>query len=219
MSLLTKEISFVYVGDVSFDRFAVRTRRQWYGLAAMLLKRYPAPAAVEAEDVVQVLLLAAWKFLARYDFARSADVGRYVQWNAIKKGRRYLLDQARRRDEKGAARTPIPVPISWLSEHEEGACKKALVETAHLADNLMVAQEERAAAVELSLTNCSDATSRAFVREFAHFEDLERASDSESVRNPALALTLRNWGRPAARKAARRAAEEAAGWQPQQQRT
>lgn len=216
MSELGKEIARVYVGDQTFDAFARRTRGQWYGLATMLLRHHPAPVSVEAEDVVQVMLLGAWKFLQRYDFARSPDVGRFVQWNAIKRGRRYLLEQRRQRDEKGAHRPPIPVPVSWLSDSDSSLVRKALAEPAERVDNLLVAREERRRHLEVSLSNCRSDVSRTLVREFARTEDLERAAELVE-RDAALALTLDAWDRPAARRAARRAAEEAATWQPEQQ--
>lgn len=105
---------------VEADEYFRRTMPEWRRLGAYALRRWPAPAGVEVEDVAQELALRAWVALRDYDPERAVRGGaaRYVQWNALARTRKELDRQARRKDGAG-----IPVPLSWLEHAPDPACE------------------------------------------------------------------------------------------------
>lgn len=92
-----------------FDDFARATRGYWEMQARRLMRRWQTPADVEVEDVVQELLLGAWKAVPRFDPARGKTLVQYVRWNAISKAKKFMHRQrcALRRDDKARSRHPL----------------------------------------------------------------------------------------------------------------
>ncbi len=70
-------------GRTTFDDFARATKGRWLSLALYIMRRWRLPEAVEPQDVVQELLLGAWRAVWRYDPARGGTASRYVVWNAV----------------------------------------------------------------------------------------------------------------------------------------
>lgn len=106
-------------GEMSFDEFAVATRREWRGLALMLLRRWEAPFAVDADDLVQELLVAAWQAVGSYDPEHKGRVTlkRYVVYSAVDKAKKWLHSQ--RKAYRGSDLSPSRLHTPLLSDELE----------------------------------------------------------------------------------------------------
>ena len=79
-------------GEASFDAFHAATIKYWRCAAGDLLRRWDHPRAVEEDDLVQEMLLAAWRAIERVDPERG-DPRRHVVFCAAKAARRWLHRQ------------------------------------------------------------------------------------------------------------------------------
>lgn len=70
-------------GRTTFDEFTRATKGRWQSLALYIMRRWQLPPAVEPQDVIQELLLGAWRAVWKYDASRGASPSRYVVWNAV----------------------------------------------------------------------------------------------------------------------------------------
>lgn len=94
MNLVSRVFAEYHGGKISFDEFARRTRAFWQGLAIHLLRKWPASTAVDETDVVQELLLAAWRYFPKYDPTRgSMSLSRYVCFMAAGEAKLMLHHQ------------------------------------------------------------------------------------------------------------------------------
>lgn len=84
------------VGLIPFAVFATRTKEFWAATARYLLKRWRASEAVEPSDLVQELLLEAWRAFPRFDPARG-DLAAFICYEATSKAKRWLHGQRGRR--------------------------------------------------------------------------------------------------------------------------
>lgn len=104
-----RELECLRSGELDFSGFARATRLEWYRLAAYLMRRWQAPAAVDLDDLVQELLTAAWTFAPKWKANRGIDIQRYVTWNATDKAKKWLHRQreAHKREDKARSRHPL----------------------------------------------------------------------------------------------------------------
>lgn len=129
------ELEALRDGRVSFDAFFAQTVPEWRRLAKYLLARWPVPDAVDVEDVVQELAVAAWQFVGRYDPERGTPLQRYVVYNAVDKAKKWMHQQraAYRRDDRSPSRHALNATSldetrdPWLEQH-------AIVEYSELFD-------------------------------------------------------------------------------------
>lgn len=76
-----------------FDAFAVATRSDWRKLAQYVYRKWPLPYGVEAEDIAQEMLLAAWIAIGKWDPTRCVKLQTYVVWCAVTRGKRFVHEQ------------------------------------------------------------------------------------------------------------------------------
>lgn len=120
---MREHIESCRTGETGFADFVKATMPYWRCVAGDLLSRWDAPAAVEEEDLVQELLLAAWRAIETADPAKG-DVRRRVVWCAVKTARRWLH---RQRGAYGFARckrgadssSRFPTPADWVDKVPE----------------------------------------------------------------------------------------------------
>lgn len=78
-----------HAGTINFNRFAATSMPKWRAIAREFYQSWVLPAWVGVEDVLQELLLAAWKAIREYDASRDvngagASIDRFVEWRARK---------------------------------------------------------------------------------------------------------------------------------------
>ena len=107
-------------GAITFDQFARATSDNWMRLAKGLIARWEVPPGVDAADVQQELLTAAWCAIERYDPDRGVAFSRFLVFNAFDRATKWLHKQRGTRVTH-AARTPITFAAlgergDWLEE-------------------------------------------------------------------------------------------------------
>jgi len=93
---MQRELEQLADGRLTFDGFARATRLEWFRLASYLLRRWQAPADVGLEDLVQEMLLEAWRISDRFDPRRGKTIQQYVTWNAVTRAKKWLHRRATR---------------------------------------------------------------------------------------------------------------------------
>ncbi len=118
--MLKPHIEALYAGRVTFAEFERATRAEWQKVARWLHRRWPVPLAVEDEDLVQQLLLAAWRAVGFYDPTRGVPVKAFVFWSAVTDTKRWINEQrgALRRSDRAQSRHDVAA--CCLRELEEG---------------------------------------------------------------------------------------------------
>ena len=72
------------VGRATYNEFVSETRPRWEALAGWLLGRWKLPGWVERDDILQDLLVGAWRACWTYEEGRgSMPLGRYVRYAAV----------------------------------------------------------------------------------------------------------------------------------------
>lgn len=112
---LKEALTALKAGGISFDEFARRTHRDWNGLAHYLMGRWAVPGAVEHEDVVQELLVAAWQHVDKWDAEHPSDtsLATYVVFNATDKAKKWLHKQraAKRQRDNAPSRNAVSLDV------------------------------------------------------------------------------------------------------------
>jgi len=108
-------------GEIDFDGFARETAARWQSLARMLIRRWRPPATVTEEDVVQELLLGAWRYRPKFDPARGVALERFLIWNACTEAKRFLhrQRQAHKRSDKSESRNAVPLSQLLRPDEDE----------------------------------------------------------------------------------------------------
>jgi len=70
-------------GRCTFDEFARATRGRWEALARHIMRRWRLPPWVAPEDMVQELLLGAWRVVWKYDPRRGVSLAKYVIYGSV----------------------------------------------------------------------------------------------------------------------------------------
>lgn len=97
----------LHSGSISFETFARRSQFYWESQAAKLARRNRLPDGVELADIVQELLLHAWRHIAKHD-PTKASFRRYIVFNACEYTSKWLNQQRNsyRRDNNAPSRHP-----------------------------------------------------------------------------------------------------------------
>jgi DNA-directed RNA polymerase specialized sigma24 family protein len=126
----------LHKGETTFDQFVQATRPLWNRLAASLRRRWKVGEWYDHEDTVSELLMAAWKFVWKYDSSRSVRGGlqRYVVYNAMDKAKK-ALHVARGADrsksvDKAPSRIECPLSAYGTKQAVEG-------DLSRIADDLL----------------------------------------------------------------------------------
>lgn len=90
---MKRELEQLRSGAWSFAQFRAATRREWELMAASLMRRWECPPAVDLEDVVQELLLNAWRFLPKFEPDRGKTLHQYIVFNAMDKAKKWMHKQ------------------------------------------------------------------------------------------------------------------------------
>ena len=97
-------------GEISFDEFYRKTRFYWAALSRKVLAgvKWPIPTDVTAEDVEQVMLMAAWQAIGKFDASRGVSFKRYIVWVAADQGKKWIHTKrnAKRRHGDQPSRFP-----------------------------------------------------------------------------------------------------------------
>lgn len=133
---MREHIESCRTGETGFADFVEATLPYWRCVAGDLLSRWDAPEAVEEADLVQELLLEAWRAIETADPARG-DVRSRVVWCSVRAARRWLH---RQRGAYGFARckrgsdpsSRFPTPADWIDqvpdERQEGTAQERAAE-------------------------------------------------------------------------------------------
>ena len=136
-----------YRGESTFDEFVAGTMPYWQKAAADLMTRWDHPPAVEEDDLVQEMLLGAWKALQTVD-PFLGDPRRYVVFGAVKAARRWFH---RQRGAYGFARTSgknrspegrYPVAADWLDRVGQEPERSPQDEATAVLEAMRLAQTE-----------------------------------------------------------------------------
>lgn len=112
----------------SFRDFVRDTTHVWQRFAVYLCKRWKPPLGVDEDDVRQELIAAAWRFVHEWEPERGVSISRYVRYNALDKGKKFLLRQRNtcRRDGSAPARVPVAFTCLERSDDEPGSAQERL---------------------------------------------------------------------------------------------
>lgn len=115
----------VRAGRVSFDAFVRSTIDRWRRIAAKLLREWrDTPGWLPHEDVVQDLLLAAWRCIPKWDESKGRTLEDYVIWNAKDKARKNIhrarFGKRRHRGEEHTRATCDRPASSFVRQGEDG---------------------------------------------------------------------------------------------------
>lgn len=88
-----EQLRLLHAGEIGFDAFSRATASNWSGLGRFLLRKWHVPAGVGLEDVVQELLVGAWRAVPKYDAKKSSSLERYVVWCACDKAKKFIHKQ------------------------------------------------------------------------------------------------------------------------------
>jgi DNA-directed RNA polymerase specialized sigma24 family protein len=109
----------LYEGRIGFDRFVRETQLRWKRLAIYLRTRWKHPLWHSLEDVVQELLLGAWKCIKRFDPSRGVTLERFVIFNAVDVAKK-ACHRARGAKLSGSAdRNPSNLETTFSTYDEE----------------------------------------------------------------------------------------------------
>ncbi len=119
-----EELALYERGEITFGEFERRTREAWMRLASGLLRHWKAGCDVSVEDLYQELLVAAWRFVPKFDPARGVSLRDFVVYNACDKAKKWLHKRrnAYRRDDKAAGRFELVfsgMSLQSQDRHEE----------------------------------------------------------------------------------------------------
>lgn len=98
-----------YTKTKSFDQFAKESYLAWESIAKYLMRKWKCPAGVELADVIQELLLNAWRNIDKFDATRSSNYKRFLVFNATQYTKIWMQKQRNtfRRKDTEPARVPV----------------------------------------------------------------------------------------------------------------
>jgi DNA-directed RNA polymerase specialized sigma24 family protein len=78
-------------GQSTYQEFAQETRERWVTMARWLMRRWRVPGWVDVEDVVQELMLGAWRGTWEYEAGRGTrTLGQHVEYTAVDKAKKRM---------------------------------------------------------------------------------------------------------------------------------
>jgi len=102
-------------GEADFSCFVRETMRDWERLAESLFARWAMPAGVEAIDIRQEMLTAAWKSAKKYAPDRGVTARRFLVWSAMAHAKRGMRMQ-RQAPKSNPAEARFPLIASMPTE-------------------------------------------------------------------------------------------------------
>lgn len=199
---MKRELMAVRAGRLTFDQFARQTSTRWRYLADQLLRHWSAPAAVDADDLCQELLIGAWAVLPRWQPARGASIDRFVIFNAMTSAKRWLHVQ------RGVKRSRTgPHPDRVPSRHAIAVADLEVQTDADQGDAIDLKRRRAAALMKVaSLSTDRDRLCAALV---VRTGSIDRATDllwSDPVQRQRCGFQSRDQARRQVYRATRRAA-------------
>lgn len=80
-------------GRATFQQFYAATLESWRSLARYILRRWRTPAACSEEDVIQELLLGAWRAVPKYEEGRGPTLAAFTVYAAVGDAKRWVHHQ------------------------------------------------------------------------------------------------------------------------------
>lgn len=148
MTVMSEALAELRAGTIDFTQFRRRTERDWGRLAAYLMRSIDLPDGIDEADVVQELLIAAWRFVHQWDRAHGTNTSlkSYVVWNACDKAKKWMHTQRKSATRDGTSPSRHPVSISSL--HLEDWQEEALASVPAEVDALVEREHASLAVVD-----------------------------------------------------------------------
>lgn len=184
MTNLERMLTLVRDEHIDFATFVSKTRTEFERMARHLLRRWAAPEWFTLEDLEQELYLGAWKYIPRYNASHGVTFSRYIVFNAMASAKAYL-HKARgvTLSGVGAAHpdrktSHIETPLTFFGENGEGeSLMNAIMSESPRAEDALIANEERRAAVQMALGACATRKERYAVLAIREAGGLDGAAD------------------------------------------
>jgi hypothetical protein len=119
---MERELQELRRGEIDLAAFFTATQQDWKSLGASMFDRWPLPAAIEPDDVMQEMLLDLLeeRRVSEWDPAKGPTLARYVVWNACSSAARWLHGQRDALRRSGKAPGRFAIPLSALSSVKDG---------------------------------------------------------------------------------------------------
>jgi DNA-directed RNA polymerase specialized sigma24 family protein len=162
-------------GRITGDQFFRDTYQTWMRIARYLHRRWPLPAWVTDEELVQELMIGAFESIWRYSEhrAQGTTVARYVEWNAIDAAKKKLhkMRGANLHGNRDSNPSRFEISVSAFGDVTPEWIDGLLVQEAEQHMRL-----EQARAEARALAACETECERYTVRALAETEDLVEAA-------------------------------------------
>lgn len=177
---MTEPMSFgaalraLYEERITFERFVRETQQRWKRLAIYLRTRWKQPIWHSLEDVVQELLLGAWKCIKRFDPTRGTTLERYVVFNAVDVAKK-ACHRARGAKLSGSAdRNPSNLETTFSTYDED--TEKFVLDLLHEEPNQHL-HVERIEAIERARKHCETMVEHLAVGSLAKTQSVIMSAD------------------------------------------
>jgi DNA-directed RNA polymerase specialized sigma24 family protein len=164
----------VYEGRIDFSRFAKMTHNRWQRLAIYLRTRWKQPIWHSLEDVIQELLLGAWRCMKKFDPTRGVSLERFVVFNSVDRAKK-ACHKARGALLSGSAdRNPShwETTLSTYDEETERFVLDLLQELPSQHRHV-----ERIEAIERAKVHCKTMVEQLVIGSLAHTESVIVSAD------------------------------------------
>jgi hypothetical protein len=111
-------LSAVRDGTLSFNELSKQA--DWARMARYVMRRWQPPSGVTEDDVVQELLLGAWKALQKFDPERGTPIQDYVSYNAISSTKKWIHRQRSAGKDADRGHSHNAIPFSALGREDRG---------------------------------------------------------------------------------------------------
>jgi DNA-directed RNA polymerase specialized sigma24 family protein len=159
-------------GESTYEEFVHATQDRWQALARWLMRKWKVPVWVEAEDIVQELLLGAWHGLWEYEDTRGHRtlVG-HVEYVAVDKAKKKMhkLRGALLHGNADAATGNIDMPFCMWGEDADHKVETRM-SIAPPQETTMLHREENAAKM---MRLCQSVEEMLIIQAFAITENLQ----------------------------------------------
>lgn len=180
MSNLEEMLVLVHGKRIDFGTFVAKTRLEFHKLACTLMRRWRSPEWFTTEDVEQELYFGASKYIWKYDVKRSKgkSIQKFVVYNAMSHAKRQL-HMARGVTISGSPDrkvSKIEMPLTYFGDDGEGmALLESILAETPKAEDALIAEEDRKAAVALVLKACDTEKERLVVLAIGEAGSLDAA--------------------------------------------
>lgn len=147
-------------GQITFEQFVDKTRKDFFLLASRLLQRWSSPPWFSVDDAEQELYLGAWNYIWRFEDAKGEAKGvtieRYVVFNAMSQAKREL-HRARGVALGGSPDRKISnfeATLSSIGEEGDGDRLLSLLYDPPIAEETIIEHQEKKRATKKMLKVC-----------------------------------------------------------------